>query len=1570
MPPPIKGLDQRRRVGRGTFARTVSAALMPIPALQFPITVFPDRIDSLTYQVKNQLAVTELPPKPEHTIALDSGPIFPTRIDSLSYQVKNQLAVALPSKPEHKVALDSDTTFPDSVSRPMMLTSEQMAICNPPRAGILFRSKASAATIAGLTMPPGTVPGETIVAFITNFDDITQTLTPPDASWVLRIRGDGVVGDFTSAVYTHLVVPGDTGPWTWTSTAPATDASGALLTYAGVDKVTPWDRDSNATNGTGTAATAPSIGLTTNGEKLLYCGINASVPLNVIQSPPEMFQRETQVCGGGNSVASIAEQAMIVQGATGTRTGTLASDNWFVLMGALLPEGTFQPPPSVYPDAVLRPVYQVRHQQPVTNISPLPINFVVGWDHPTFPESIRRPFYLTTEQQAFVIGKRNARVAGADYTSTSGATTSTTVAVTRTIAENTAKSGGALVFMVSWDNALGETLLKVEDTVNGQWPTSAFLEAQEDGALDQATQMWVLPNRTPGSITITATFSVAAAFRRAAVIEANDVGFNPVDGHHSNEQNAPGTGTDAVTTGNAVNANQPGVLVGFSYATDNGRTGPNPGTGFIDNGLVWDRVAPTSQEARIESKYVTVAGQNQAATFTAVVGEGGADYVSFAVVLDENNIANPSITFNDTVVGTRYPTHEQLFVSPFLTPPIISQVYGWDPVFPPSTSRVWLSVSNQQAFAISAKPERTSTIAIEVHPDRLLRPFFDAWQQLAVTELSPKPERTSPLAAEWHEDRPWRPSYSVTQQLASTELSPQPERTSPIAVEVHEDRPWRPAFAVAQQLAVTELSPKPERTTPIAAESHADLNPWRPVFSVVQQLAVTEISPKPERTSPIAAEWHEDRSWRPIFGSWQQLAVTEISPQPERTAPMFPELHEDRPWRPFFSVVQQLAATEISPQPEQTIALAWQPSYPDRAVRPAPAVYEQPSFAFYTFPFPAAPSVPYVVYPDGVVRPYYQTPQQQAYAANIQPERTSAIAVEVHPDRIVRPSFDAWQQLAITELSPKPERTSPLAAEWHEDRFYRPIFGSWQQLAVTELSPQPERTSPLAAEWHEDRFYRPIFGAWQQLAVTELSPQPERTSTLAAEWHVDLTPWRPTFGAWQQLAITEISPKPERTSTIAVEVHEDRPWRPFYATAQQLAVTEISPQPEQTIALAWQPNYPDRAVRPVVLASQQPSFAFYAFPFPTAPGIPYVIYPDGVVRPYFLASRQQAYAANVQPERTSPIAVEVHEDRPWRPAFAVAQQLAVTELSPKPEQTIALAWQPVYPDRALRPVVLPSLQPSFAFYAFPIPGVTQFFVIFPTGVVRPIYPPHLQQSYAANIAPERTRTLAAEWHEDRPWRPSFGSWQQLAVTELSPKPERTSPIAVEVHPDKPIRPAYPPHLQAFAPWLPVHPIVTAPLIWQPFFPERILRPAVPAAQQATSYTSSPYPFSLPVIISAQMPAPRPVPLPEKSQILGIVLPIPPPVVYFKLVYVSALPFTEYGAKLPPKPEIFPPAWRAIPVPVLVGDLFLGVTDQRLRVAVSDLDLSVKTSDERGRVSVNDEDLSIKVSENTGIVREK
>lgn len=335
---------------------------------------------------------------------------------------------------------------------------------------------------------------------------------------------------------------------------------------------------------------------------------------------------------------------------------------------------------------------------------------------------------------------------------------------------------------------------------------------------------------------------------------------------------------------------------------------------------------------------------------------------------------------------------------------------------------------------------------------------------------------------------------------------------------------------------------------------------------------------------------------------------------------------------------------------------------------------------------------------------------------------------------------------------------------------------------------------------------------------------------------------RPRLGPAEHEAFAT-SPQPERTAPMADKWHPDWVQRLSMGVADQQAATGLPPQPEGALPLDWQPWYPERVFRPAMLAAAMPFFAL-------APA----------------------------PERTSTLIDQWHPDSVSRPYLQTAQQLAATELPPKPEDVLPDNWQPWYPDRIWRPALLTAQHQAFALYTVPIVSVlptqapvwwpdsvqrptlqvaqqqasalwpqpisflsTQFPVWYPDSVSRPVLHPSRQQS-SLSIPPLPITGISVTqplvWYPDGVVRPMMLAAQQLAATELSPAPERKSPLADQWHPDAIYRPSLHASQQLAASELPPKPERTSPLADQ-WHPDRIVLPMPVPWQQA--FATSPQP---------------------------------------------------------------------------------------------------------------------------------
>lgn len=123
-----------------------------------------------------------------------------------------------------------------------------------------------------------------------------------------------------------------------------------------------------------------------------------------------------------------------------------------------------------------------------------------------------------------------------------------------------------------------------------------------------------------GSTTITVTLDAASSFRFIGVVEvSNTSGYDSAAAAQNGAfQNAPGTGTDAISSGATPTlTSQPALISGWSMNTA-GSGDPTPGTGFTDGGSC-ETVFSGTALVRFEYKRVT-STTGQAATFTGAFG--------------------------------------------------------------------------------------------------------------------------------------------------------------------------------------------------------------------------------------------------------------------------------------------------------------------------------------------------------------------------------------------------------------------------------------------------------------------------------------------------------------------------------------------------------------------------------------------------------------------------------------------------------------------------------------------------------------------------------------------------------------------------------------------------------------------------------------------------------------------------------------------------------------------------------------------------------------------------------------
>jgi hypothetical protein len=191
-----------------------------------------------------------------------------------------------------------------------------------------------------LQTPPGTSPGDVLVAQVSNKGGGTAALTPP-AGWT-SIRRDTVqrsdaVPQVTTALFWRAAVAGEPSSATFTLNA-SVDMVGGIATYRGVSTVDPVNA-SQVRTGTSATATTPSVTTTTAATMLVDFTAKWQDDL---PAPAGTQQRWRLASGTGTAYfgVSAGDVAFAGTGATPTRnaaSSTNYSSEWLAQTIALRP---------------------------------------------------------------------------------------------------------------------------------------------------------------------------------------------------------------------------------------------------------------------------------------------------------------------------------------------------------------------------------------------------------------------------------------------------------------------------------------------------------------------------------------------------------------------------------------------------------------------------------------------------------------------------------------------------------------------------------------------------------------------------------------------------------------------------------------------------------------------------------------------------------------------------------------------------------------------------------------------------------------------------------------------------------------------------------------------------------------------------------------------------------------------------------------------------------------------------------------------------------------------------------
>jgi hypothetical protein len=216
------------------------------------------------------------------------------------------------------------------------------------------------------------------------------------------------------------------------------------------------------------------------------------------------------------------------------------------------------------------------------------------------------------------------------------AASSTTI--TRTV---TYSGGEPVVVFVEWSTTSGT--VTVADGTNTYTQAGSIRTLASTKNRSRAVFYCLSP--AAGAVTVTATFSASKLGRRIGV--ARYTGLNGYQVELGQGQITPGTGTDAVTTGNLTPSAQPAALISLSNSMNTTAPTITAGTGFTGRGTLasWDALA--GDTSLLEDIRLTSTSNVPA---TATTNGATEDFLTQALILTESS--NATGTFASTLADT------------------------------------------------------------------------------------------------------------------------------------------------------------------------------------------------------------------------------------------------------------------------------------------------------------------------------------------------------------------------------------------------------------------------------------------------------------------------------------------------------------------------------------------------------------------------------------------------------------------------------------------------------------------------------------------------------------------------------------------------------------------------------------------------------------------------------------------------------------------------------------------------------------------------------------------------------
>lgn len=199
-----------------------------------------------------------------------------------------------------------------------------------------------------------------------------------------------------------------------------------------------------------------------------------------------------------------------------------------------------------------------------------------------------------------------------------GASSSTTVACGSGDGLTAIASGNTVVVEVGWSSTAGDTVTGITDN---QGNTYTLSDLARETSVGYSYQTAYRANITNAPTTITATLSASRTFAAITIQEYSGfLGSSPLDGHAMQAQQNPGTGANAISSGNATPTTN-GCLIFGATVNVNGTAAVGYGTGYTGR----DNFSNTFES---EDKTQAAAAAT-AATFTAGnAGDGGNSWIT------------------------------------------------------------------------------------------------------------------------------------------------------------------------------------------------------------------------------------------------------------------------------------------------------------------------------------------------------------------------------------------------------------------------------------------------------------------------------------------------------------------------------------------------------------------------------------------------------------------------------------------------------------------------------------------------------------------------------------------------------------------------------------------------------------------------------------------------------------------------------------------------------------------------------------------------------------------------------